>query len=128
MIDIIDRVQLASLPTPLEEANNLAKHLNVNKLFIKRDDLTGLAIGGNKVRKLEYDFAFILKEGYDTVLTVGGSQSNHARMTAAAARRLGIDVKLILGGKDFDRYQGNLLLDVLFEAEIRYLIDCDDDD
>lgn len=121
----ISTIDLASLPTPLDEARRLADKIGLSKLFIKRDDLTGLAGGGNKARKLEYDFAEILKGGYDVVITAGGIQSNHARMTAAAARKLGLDVKLVLGGADFDIPKGNLLLDVLFNAEIRYLVDDD---
>jgi D-cysteine desulfhydrase family pyridoxal phosphate-dependent enzyme len=121
MIDEIDRVQLTHLPTPLEEAPHLAKHVGLSRLFIKRDDLTSLAMGGNKARKLEYDFAEALTRGCDVVVTVGGVQSNHARMTAAAARKLGLDAKLVLGGPDFHEYQGNLLLDVILGAEIRFL-------
>jgi D-cysteine desulfhydrase len=128
MIDTIHRVRLAILPTPLQEAHRLAGHVGLSKLFIKRDDQTGLAMGGNKARKLEYEFAEIIRQGSDVVLTVGGPQSNHAVMTAAAARRLGLDVKLVLGGPDFTEYQGNLLLDVLYGAEIRYLKDDDTND
>lgn len=118
-------IKLANYPTPLDEAQRLAAKIGLSKLFIKRDDLTGLAGGGNKARKLEYDFAKIVNGGYDVVLTAGGIQSNHARMTAAAARKLGLDVKLVLGGPDFKIAKGNLLLDVLFNAEIRYLVDDD---
>ncbi|MCU0343596.1 MAG: D-cysteine desulfhydrase family protein [Ignavibacterium sp.] len=118
-------VKLANYPTPLNEAQRLADKIGLSKLFIKRDDLTGLAGGGNKARKLEYDFAEILNGGYDVVITAGGIQSNHARMTAAAARKLGLDIKLVLGGSDFEMATGNLLLDVLFNAEIRYLVDDD---
>jgi D-cysteine desulfhydrase len=121
MLDTIPRLTLAALPTPLEEAQRLARHLGLSRLLVKRDDQTGLAMGGNKARKLEYDFAEIVAGGYDTVITVGGAQSNHARMTAAAARKLGIDVKLVLGGPEVEAFQGNLLLDILFGAEIRYL-------
>ena len=106
----------------------LAKHLGLGKLFVKRDDGTGLAIGGNKARKLEYDFAPILAGGYDVVVTVGGAQSNHAAMTAAAARRLGLDVKLVLGGPAVTRPRGNMLLDAVYGAEVRYLLDDDDND
>jgi D-cysteine desulfhydrase family pyridoxal phosphate-dependent enzyme len=126
MLDTIPRLKLADLPTPLEEAARLAKHLGISRLLIKRDDQTGLAMGGNKARKLEYDFAEIVKKGCDVVVTVGGAQSNHARMTAAAARRLGIDVKLVLGGPDIKEFQGNMLLDVVFGAEIRFLKGNDD--
>lgn len=128
MTDKIDCVRLAILPTPLEEVTNLAQHLGISKLYFKRDDLTGLAMGGNKARKLEYEFAKVLKEKYDVVLTVGGPQSNHAAITAAAARKLGVDVKLVLGGKDFSDYKGNLLLDNLLSAELRFLVDKEDND
>ena len=124
----IPTIKLANIPTPLEEAPRLAAQMGLSKLYIKRDDLTGLAGGGNKARKLEYDFAAILNGGYDVVLTAGGIQSNHARMTAAAARKLGLDIKLVLGGPDFGILKGNLLLDVLFGAEIRYLLDDDEND
>lgn len=125
LLDKIPAIKLASLPTPLEEAKRLADKIGQSKLFIKRDDLTGLAGGGNKARKLEYDFAEIINGGYDVVLTAGGIQSNHARMTAAAARKLGHDIKLVLGGPDFEIPKGNLLLDIMFGAEIRYLVDDD---
>lgn len=118
-------IKLASLPTPMDRASRLADKIGLASLFIKRDDLTGLAGGGNKARKLEYDFAEIINGGYDVVLTAGGIQSNHARMTAAAARKLGLDVKLVLGGPDFELAKGNLLLDVMFGADIRYLVDDD---
>ena len=124
----IPTIKLANLPTPLEEAPRLADKIDLLKLFIKRDDLTGLAGGGNKARKLEYDFAEIIDGGYDVVITAGGIQSNHARMTAAAARKLGVDVKLVLGGPDFEIPKGNLLLNVMFGAEIRYLVDDDAND
>lgn len=128
MIDDVPRIKFANLPTPLDELKRLAKKYGFRKLLMKRDDLTGFAGGGNKARKLEYDFVEILNGGYDVVLTAGGIQSNHARMTAAAARKTGLDVKLVLGGPDFKKYEGNLLLDVLFGAEIRYLVNDDAND
>ena len=128
MLDKIPRIKLANLPTPLDDLKQLGNKYGFKKLLVKRDDLTGFAGGGNKARKLEYDFAEILKGGYDVVLTAGGIQSNHARMTAAAARKLGLDVKLVLGGPDFNKFEGNLLLDILFGAEIRYLVNDDDND
>jgi len=128
MLDEIPRIKLAHLPTPIDEAKRLADKYGFKKLLIKRDDLTGFAGGGNKARKLEYDFAEIVKGDFDVVLTAGGIQSNHARMTAAAARKYGLDVKLVLGGPDFNEYEGNLLLDVLFGAEIRYLVNDDAND
>jgi D-cysteine desulfhydrase family pyridoxal phosphate-dependent enzyme len=128
MIDSIPHVRLASLPTPLEEAPRLAESLGMSRLLIKRDDQTGLAMGGNKARKLEYDFAEIVQRKCDVVVTVGGAQSNHARMTAAAARKMGMDVKLVLGGPEVDEIRGNMFLDLLFGAEIRYLRNDDDND
>ena len=124
----ISTIKLANLPTPLEEAPRLASKLDVSKLYFKRDDLTGLAGGGNKARKLEYDFYDIVQGRFDVVITSGGIQSNHARMTAAAGRKLGIDVKLVLGGPDFQILKGNLLLDAIFGAEIRYLVNDDSND
>ena len=124
-LDRIPRVLLADIPTPLQEVPRLARAAGLARLFIKRDDQTGLAMGGNKARKLEYDFAEILEKGSDVVLTVGGTQSNHAVMTAAAARRMGLDAGIVLGGPGVTEYQGNLLLDVLLGAEIRYLKDND---
>jgi len=128
MIEKIARLHLANLPTPLEPADKLASYLGLNSLLIKRDDLTGLAMGGNKARKLEFELAGVIAGGYDTVITVGGQQSNHARMTAAACRKLGVDIKLVLGGEDFSEFKGNLLLDTLFGAEIRYIVQSDEDE
>jgi len=128
MLDSIPRVSLATLPTPLTEAPRLAREIGLKSLFFKRDDLTGFAGGGTKVRKLEYDFAEILANKYNVVLTAGGVQSNHARLTAAAARRFGLDAKLVLGGPPFTSFDGNLLLDILFGASIRFLPNDDEND
>ncbi|HPA79503.1 MAG TPA: D-cysteine desulfhydrase family protein [Thermoanaerobaculales bacterium] len=127
-LDAIERVRLAQLPTPVVEAPRLAAHAGLARLLIKRDDMTGLALGGNKARKLEYDLAAAVRSGSDLLVTVGGTQSNHAAMTAAAGRRLGLETKLVLGGPDFASFGGNLALDVLYGAEIRYLVDDDDND
>ncbi len=128
MLNSLPRLRLATLPTPLEDAPQLAAHLGSSRLLIKRDDLTGLAGGGNKARKLEYELAHAVALGCDALVTVGGVQSNHARMVAAAARKLGMEAKLVLGGPKPDEVQGNLLLDGLLGAEIRYLTDDDDND
>jgi len=122
-IDELPRIPLAHLPTPLEEAPRLAEYSGLSRLLIKRDDQTGLAMGGNKARKLEYELAAVVAGHYDVVVTIGGTQSNHARLTAAAACKLGIDAKLVLGGPDVTACQGNMLLDALFGAEIRFLVD-----
>jgi len=128
MFNDIPRLHFAALPTPLEPAPSLAKFLGLKSLFIKRDDLTGLAGGGNKARKLEFELAGAVNGGYDTLITIGGQQSNHARMTAAAARKLGLDVKLVLGGEDFSELKGNMLLNAMLGAEMRYIVGSDEDD
>ena len=127
-LDAIPRVPLAILPTPVSEAPRLAAYLGLSRLLVKRDDLTGLAMGGNKARKLEYDLAPVASGESDVVLTVGGTQSNHAVLTAAAARRLGLEAKLVLGGPDVALRKGNLLLGALYGAETRYLVDDDAND
>jgi L-cysteate sulfo-lyase len=114
------RVSLARLPTPIEPLPRLSAHLGRPKLYVKRDDLTGLGLGGNKLRKLEFLLGEARADGADTVLTVGAMQSNHARQTAAACARLGFDCELILrrGSHATEAYlhSGNVLLDRLFGA------------
>jgi D-cysteine desulfhydrase len=122
-IDNISRLKLGYFPTPLDEAPRLAAEIGLKRLFIKRDDQTGMALGGNKVRKLEYLMAEAIRQGCDVVMTVGGPQSNHARLTAAAARLLGLDAVLFLGGPRFNRFAGNLLLDILVGAQIKFIPD-----
>lgn len=121
LIGNLPRVRLAHLPTPLEEAPRLSEHLGGPRIFIKRDDLTGLAFGGNKARKLELLMADAQQRGCDVVVTAGQLQSNHARMTAAAARVLGMRAVLVLGGPEPEAYQGNLLLDNILGAELRFV-------
>ncbi|MDR7556024.1 MAG: D-cysteine desulfhydrase family protein [Armatimonadota bacterium] len=122
----LPRLRLATLPTPLEEMPTLSAYLGGPRLLVKRDDMTGLAFGGNKVRKLEYLLGEAVDRGCDVVVTVGAAQSNHARATAAAARRLGLDAVLVLTGDEPLERQGNLLLDTIFGADIR-IVDIDDD-
>jgi D-cysteine desulfhydrase family pyridoxal phosphate-dependent enzyme len=119
----IPRERLAHLPTPLEPAPRLAAACGLESLWIKRDDATGLATGGNKARKLEFLLADARARGADTLLTVGGVQSNHARMTAAAACRLGMTCELFLDGEEPLERQGNLLLDDLFGAAMSFMPD-----
>jgi D-cysteine desulfhydrase family pyridoxal phosphate-dependent enzyme len=117
----ISRVDLAALPTPLQEAPRLASNLGLARLLVKRDDMTGLALGGNKARKLEYLMADAQSKGSDVVLTIGGPQSNHARMTAAAARKCGMESILFLGGlPEVRELNGNLLLNTILGADMRY--------
>jgi L-cysteate sulfo-lyase len=127
-LDAIGRLSLTHLPTPLEALPRFASELGLSRLLVKRDDLTSLALGGNKARKLEYELFPCVEGGFDTVLTIGGTQSNHARMTAAAARKLGLEPKLVLGGPDFAALHGNMLLNAMFGAEVRYLLDDDEND
>lgn len=111
------RFSLTHLPTPLEEAPMLSEQLGV-RILVKRDDQTGLALGGNKARKLEFLIADALVNQADTVITMGGSQSNHARLTAAACRRAQLDCHLVLNRGIHPELQGNLLLDTLFGAQV----------
>ncbi len=116
----LPRVQLALTPTPLQPLKRLSEHTGV-EFYMKRDDLTGdIGLAGNKVRKLEYLLGQALAEGATHVLTTGGPQSNHARATAAAAARLGLKCVLVLAGRDPGSRLGNLLLDDLFGADIRF--------
>lgn len=116
----LPRVRLARTPTPLQPLPRLSEQLGV-RLWMKRDDMTGdIGLSGNKVRKLELLLAEALSWGATHLLTTGGPQSNHARATAAAAARVGLRAVLVLAGTDPGTRQGNLLLDQLFGAEIRF--------
>ncbi|MDH4145332.1 MAG: pyridoxal-phosphate dependent enzyme [Acidimicrobiia bacterium] len=118
------RLDFAARNTPLEPADRLAVELGLARgaLWVKRDDLTGLAGGGNKARKLEYLCADAQQRGCDVLVTGGAAQSNHVRMTAAAGARLGLAVVAVLAGDERpDRAaEGNLALDRLFGAELRW--------
>lgn len=121
------RFDLAHLPTPLEPMARLSGEFGGPKLWIKRDDQTGLATGGNKTRKLELLIADALDQKAQVVLTVGAAQSNHCRQTAAAAARAGLDCVLVLRGKapPRDQWTGNLMLDDLLGARIWWAGDND---
>ena len=112
------RIRIAHLPTPIEPLPRLSSRLGGPNLWVKRDDLTGLAGGGNKARKLEFFVAEALATGADTLVTCGAVQSNHARQTAAAAAKLGLGCTLVLRGREPLESQGNLLLDRLLGAQI----------
>jgi len=120
-IESLPRFPLASLPTPLETLNRLSGELGGPKLLIKRDDQTGLALGGNKARKLEFLVGQALEQGADTLVTVGAAQSNHCRQTAAAAAKAGLQCELILNGKKTDPPNGNLLLNGLLGARAHWI-------
>jgi L-cysteate sulfo-lyase len=124
LLDNFPRVSLAHLPTPLEHLPRLSKHLGGPRIYVKRDDCTGLASGGNKTRKLEFSMAAALEEGADTIVTVGAVQSNHVRQTAAAACKLGLKCEILLEHRIADPTEyytgsGNVLLDRIFGANLR---------
>ncbi len=117
-LENIPRVPLVLEPTPLHRLPRLSAEVGL-QVWCKRDDLTRLALGGNKLRKLEFLLREALDQGADTVVTIGAAQSNHARLTAAAAASLGLRTVLVLDGPFIGRGQGNLLLDDLLGAEVR---------
>ncbi|HVF75952.1 MAG TPA: D-cysteine desulfhydrase family protein [Acidimicrobiales bacterium] len=119
---MVARIQLAHLPTPLEPAPRLAAalHMDDDALWIKRDDCTGLGGGGNKARKLEYLCADALAQGCDTLVTGGGRQSNHVRMTAAAANKLGLDCTIVLSSDPPATPTGNVVLDLVLRPTIEW--------
>ncbi len=118
LTDHLPRIPLGFFPTPLEEMPRLSRALGGPRLFIKRDDQTGLASGGNKTRKLEFSVAEALSQGADSLITVGGVQSNHCRQTAAAAARCGLRCVVVLRGQAPSAWNGNLLLDHLLGARV----------
>jgi D-cysteine desulfhydrase family pyridoxal phosphate-dependent enzyme len=118
LTDDLPRVAIAHLPTPLEPMPRLTALLRGPELWVKRDDQTGLATGGNKTRKLEFLAADALEHEADTLITCGAAQSNHARQTAAAAAKFGLDCVLVLRGEMPAAVRGNLLIDQLVGAEV----------
>jgi L-cysteate sulfo-lyase len=122
-LNSLPRIRLANLPTPLQELPNLTKALEGPRIFVKRDDLTGLAFGGNKTRKLEYLMGEAVREKADYIVTTAGFHSNWLTQTAAAARKLGMKIALIKTGPhdgyDPDEYDGNHLLHFLMGASIK---------
>lgn len=115
------RYPLAQLPTPVEPLERLSRELRGPRLLIKRDDQTGLALGGNKARKLEFLVGDALAQGCDTLVTAGAAQSNHCRQTAAAAAKAGLQCELILNGTKPELPGGNLLLDELLGAKQHWI-------
>jgi L-cysteate sulfo-lyase len=113
----LSRIPLGFFPTPVHELKNLSAQLGGPRIWMKRDDCTGLALGGNKVRKLEYILADALQKKADVLITVGAVTSNHARQTAAAAAVLGLECHLVLIGRPPEIKQGNYLLDDVLGAK-----------
>ena len=119
-----DRISIGVFPTPVQKLDNVSRLLGT-QVYVKRDDLTGLGLGGNKVRKLEYLLADAKAQGAEVVFTTGGAQSNHAMLTAAAARKLGMMPILILKKRGVTARQGNQLLEHLMGVDVRFM-DTDD--
>jgi 1-aminocyclopropane-1-carboxylate deaminase/D-cysteine desulfhydrase-like pyridoxal-dependent ACC family enzyme len=118
----LPKVDLGVGETPLEAKPALARWLGLSgELYVKRDDLAGPAMGGNKARKLQYVVADALRQGADCLITVGAVQSNHARITAAAGAMAGLDVHLVLDGDAQEMRGGNLVLDALAGAEAHFV-------
>ncbi len=124
LLNSYPKIRLGLFPTPIHRLDNISALLNVN-VFIKRDDLTGLGLGGNKVRKLEFLLADARQKGAEVVFTTGGAQSNHAMLTAAAARKLGMKPILILKKRGVTERVGNQLLEYLMGTEVIFM-DTDD--
>ena len=120
---MIPRINFAHLPTPIEELPRLSATLGGPYIFVKRDDQTGLAFGGNKTRKLEFLVAEAREQGAQTLISAGALQSNHCRQTAAAAAKFGLDCILVLTGTPQAQPSANLLLDELFGAQIMTVAD-----
>lgn len=121
VLDQVPRIRAISLPTPLEEAPRLSKHLGGPRIFIKRDDLTGIGLGGNKLRSLEFRLAVAAASGADVVILGVEILSNSARQTTGFANRLGMSTVLVLKGAPPESTQGNLLLDYLLGADVRFV-------
>jgi 1-aminocyclopropane-1-carboxylate deaminase/D-cysteine desulfhydrase-like pyridoxal-dependent ACC family enzyme len=121
LLDAHARVPLALLPTPLEHLPRLSEALGGPDIWVKRDDLTGLAFGGNKARQLEYVFADLLAQEPDVLVTGANIQSNWSRQCAAAAVRLGIPIVLILRNTEMQEITGNVLLDYWLGADVRFV-------
>lgn len=124
-LDDFPRIHLGHFPTPLEPMDRLSEHLAGPRIWVKRDDCTGLSSGGNKTRKLEFLIADALEKGADCIITQGATQSNHARQTVAAAAKTGLGCHLLLEnriGSEDPQYRGNgnVLLDHLLGASVEH--------
>ena len=123
-LDSFPRVSLGIFPTPIRKLENISSLLHTN-VYVKRDDLTGIGLGGNKVRKLEFLLADAKEKGAEVVFTTGGAQSNHAMLTAAAAGKLGMKAILVLKKRGVTARLGNQLLEHLMGTDVRF-VDTDD--
>ncbi len=117
----VDKLSNVYLPTPIQKLNNLSNDLGKSNMYIKRDDLTGIGMGGNKIRKLDYIIHEALEKGYDAVCTLGGVQTNHGRLTAAMAAKYGLKCIILCYGTPPKDMTGNLTLDRILDADIRFM-------
>ncbi len=117
----LPRIPLGQFPTPLEKVPRLSRAIGLPHLYIKRDDLTGIGYGGNKIRKLEYLLADAVEKGADTIITTGGVHSNFTRETTACAVKLGLKPVLVLLGEEPEEYRGNVMLEKLMGADIHFV-------
>lgn len=118
----IDKIETGFLKTPIHKLNNISRDLDVN-IYVKRDDLTGFAFGGNKLRKLDYLLKDALVNGCDTLLTYGGPQTNHGRLTASVAARFGMKCIIIMDGSKPKEASGNIILDKMMNADLYFIDD-----
>ncbi len=116
-----ERIKLSNMPTKIEKLERFSKMLGGPNIYIKRDDQTGLEVSGNKIRKLEFTVKDAINKGANVLITCGGIQSNHCRATAAVAARLGIKSVLVLRGSSSIESDGNLFIDKLLGADIRFI-------
>lgn len=121
MFNIPEKLNIANLPTKIQKLERLTKELQGPNIFIKRDDETGSEISGNKIRKLEFSVKEALNQGCNLLITCGGIQSNHCRATAAIAAKLGLKSSLVLRGSETKDIDGNLFLNKLLGADIRFI-------
>lgn len=119
-IKTLEKLPIGYVDTPLEYLENLTKKIGKSKIYVKRDDMTGLALGGNKARKLNYLVKDAVDKGYTALLTFGGVQTNHGRMTVGAAVKYGLKPILLLGGKKPDYCSGNLILDTMMGTDVYF--------
>lgn len=120
----LKKINTGMLNTPLHKLENISKDTGVN-IYIKRDDLTGYGFGGNKLRKLDYLLAEAIEQGCNVLLTYGGPQTNHGRLTAAVAARYGLKCGIIMDGPAPEKATGNLILDKMFNADLYFMDDTD---